>query len=136
MDSTLQSLGLPRKTIGINVTQIGLDDVRASPTALTSLQRCAVTTCLGRIRIPADSRRPSAVSRAASTLSVLAWLFVSHAHRTTRCSFGDRIDCVSDFEVEMTQVCAVCKPFYFCFLAPEDSMHQGANRTSTSSAPT
>jgi hypothetical protein len=27
MDSTLQSLGLPRKTIGINVTQIGLDEV-------------------------------------------------------------------------------------------------------------
>jgi hypothetical protein len=27
MDSMLQSLGLPRKTIGINVTQIGLDEV-------------------------------------------------------------------------------------------------------------
>ena len=106
MDSTLQSLGLPRKTIGINVTQIGLDDVRVAATALTSLQRCAVTTCVGRIRIPADSRRPSAVSRDAATLSLLAWLFVSHAHRTTHCSFGDRIDCVSDFEVEMVQVCS------------------------------
>jgi hypothetical protein len=29
MDSTLKSLGFPRKTIGINVTQIGLDDVNA-----------------------------------------------------------------------------------------------------------
>jgi hypothetical protein len=28
MDSTLSSLGFPRKTIGINVTQIGLDEVR------------------------------------------------------------------------------------------------------------
>jgi hypothetical protein len=28
MDSMLQSFGLPRKTIGINVTQIGLDEVR------------------------------------------------------------------------------------------------------------
>ena len=83
MDSMLQSLGLPRKTIGINVTQIGLDDVRVAATALTSLQRCAVTTCAGRIRIPADARRPSAVSRDAATLSLLAWLFVSHAHRTT-----------------------------------------------------
>lgn len=29
MDSTLSSLGFPRKTIGINVTQIGLDEVRS-----------------------------------------------------------------------------------------------------------
>ncbi len=32
MDSMLQSYGLPRKTIGVNVTQIGLDDVRAFTT--------------------------------------------------------------------------------------------------------
>lgn len=57
MDSTLQSLGLPRKTIGINVTQIGLDD---------------------------------GASEFLQTLD-------DHPH------FGDRIDCVSDFEVEMTQ---------------------------------
>ena len=30
MDSTLSSLGFPRKTIGINVTQIGLDEVRVA----------------------------------------------------------------------------------------------------------
>ena len=62
MDSTLQGLGLPRKTIGINVTQIGLDDVRAPPTSLMLVLCCAVTNWVGRIRVPADSGRPSAVS--------------------------------------------------------------------------
>lgn len=57
MDSMLQSLGLPRKTIGINVTQIGLDD---------------------------------GASEFLQTLD-------DHPQ------FGDRIDCVSDFEVEMVQ---------------------------------
>ena len=46
MDSTLKSLGFPRKTIGINVTQIGLDDVNAflqffEATTLTALQGAA-----------------------------------------------------------------------------------------------
>lgn len=46
MDSTLQGLGLPRKTIGINVTQIGLDDVRDPPTTLmlTLVRCCSITT--------------------------------------------------------------------------------------------
>jgi hypothetical protein len=45
MDSTLQSLGLPRKTIGINVTQIGLDDVRRSHRSHVAAALCSNYLC-------------------------------------------------------------------------------------------
>ncbi len=93
MDSVLQSFGLPRKTIGMNVTQIGLDDVRLFKSVLNP--HLHLTAFAGGVGVSADSGRPSAVRTVQSAV---------HANHDSVRRFGDRIDCVSDFEVEMVQV--------------------------------
>jgi hypothetical protein len=61
MDSMLQSFGLPRKTIGINVTQIGLDEVRVFIAQVRAPSYLHLTTFAGGVGVSADSGRPSAV---------------------------------------------------------------------------
>ena len=65
MDSTLKSLGFPRKTIGINVTQIGLDDVRQSfffnSLFLNWRSTLDLTALTGGSGISSDDGRPSSV---------------------------------------------------------------------------
>ena len=61
MDSTLSSLGFPRKTIGINVTQIGLDEVRSVISCAWLKFQAAFDYTIGCIWIPANYGRPSSV---------------------------------------------------------------------------
>jgi hypothetical protein len=61
MDSTLQSLGLPRKTIGINVTQIGFDEVSIFFQFIFCFWGILDRALSGGGRVSSKSGRPSPV---------------------------------------------------------------------------
>jgi transposase InsO family protein len=52
-----------------------------------------------------------------------------HVHDSPRCRFGDRIDCVSDFEVEMVQVCVCHIVVLFSRYDPSKALSMPADYT-------